>query len=393
MAAKCRSDIISGAASFRERVLSEEEQLQLLTACTHDEIVENLFLGGSYRPIEARQYDFIVQVCPQPCDWQPEAERFAFPLRKNADGQLGVGVQSFDVMLDALRDINRRLVSRQRVLVHCQAGVDRSATVVAAFIVCRFGVDGEMALRFVRHRRYIAEPRDEFREYLLRDFKPVELLGDLSVMKMPQKAVKSGRWVRLEPLEIRHADSIWRNGADDASLYRWLPAGPFKDLDAFTADVAAKIKDPDFVFFAIVDTASGEAWGWGSIMRIDLRNRVCEIGWLLFTKRLQRTRQASEAFALFAAIAFDEMGARRYEWKCNTNNDPSRLCALRLGFTFEGVFRQHMISKGENRDSAWFSILDKEYFGENGLRARYQRYLREENFDEHGSQKKKLSDV
>ncbi len=143
-------------------------------------------------------------------------------------------------------------------------------------------------------------------------------------------------------------------------------------------------------FFAITDNASGTVVGQASYLRIDPGNRVIEVGNIIFTPALQHTVGATEAMFLMARHVFDDLGYRRYEWKCNALNQPSRRAALRLGFTFEGIFRQHMIVKGRNRDTAWFGMLDLEW---PRLRANFEQWLSPDNFDEAGRQKISLSQL
>jgi RimJ/RimL family protein N-acetyltransferase len=143
------------------------------------------------------------------------------------------------------------------------------------------------------------------------------------------------------------------------------------------------------MFFAIVDNASGDAVGYAALMRIDTKNRVIEVGGIMYSPRLQRTPGGTEAMYLLARYVFDDLGYRRYEWKCNALNAPSRGAALRYGFIFEGIFRQHMIVKGRNRDTAWFSMLDSEW---PARKQAFEQWLRPANFDEDGIQKSRLGD-
>ncbi|HEY1493772.1 MAG TPA: GNAT family protein, partial [Candidatus Solibacter sp.] len=147
-----------------------------------------------------------------------------------------------------------------------------------------------------------------------------------------------------------------------------------------------KLEDP--LFFTILDAASGEPAGYCSLMRIEPAHRVIEIGNILYLPRLQRTVGATEAMYLMARYVFEKLGYRRYEWKCDALNAPSRRAALRYGFTFEGIFRQHMLVKGKNRDTAWYSMLDTEW----GERKRaFEDWLDDGNFDSEGRQKRALS--
>src|SRR6185312_12930639 len=162
--------------------------------------------------------------------------------------------------------------------------------------------------------------------------------------------------------------------ADLATFQRWLE------------DAAA---DPARVFFTIIDAASGRATGVACYLRIDPPAGSIEVGHIYYSPLLQRRPAATEAMYLMMRRAFDELGYRRYEWKCDAFNAPSRAAALRLGFTFEGIFRQHMVYRGRARDSAWFSILDSEW---PALKAAFEAWLRPANFDAEGQQKKGLAD-
>jgi len=167
-----------------------------------------------------------------------------------------------------------------------------------------------------------------------------------------------------------------------------MPDGPFTERATFEAHLQAKAISEDPLFFAIVDRKTGLAVGRATLMRIDPPNRVIEVGGIIFTRALQRSRGATEAMYLLARYVFEELGYRRYEWKCNALNEASRRAALRLGFQFEGIFRQHMIIKGRNRDTAWFSMLDSEW---PGRKREFERWLDESNFDSDGNQKTRLN--
>jgi RimJ/RimL family protein N-acetyltransferase len=169
-----------------------------------------------------------------------------------------------------------------------------------------------------------------------------------------------------------------------------MPDGPFIDRAAFEAHVNAKALLEDPLFFAIVDRATGLAAGRATLMRIEPAHGVIEVGGIIYTRALQRSRAATEAMYLFARYVFEDLGYRRYEWKCNALNEASRRAALRLGFTFEGIFRQHMIIKGRNRDTAWFSMLDSEW---PARKQAFEAWLGENNFDAADSQKTKLQPV
>lgn len=205
----------------------------------------------------------------------------------------------------------------------------------------------------------------------------------------PQRIVLDGRYVRLEPLERRHAADIFAVSTmpGGAERYRWL----FSTAPTTLAEVEGRIDqsnvgtDPSYV--AVIDKASGRAVGQQGWMRIRPEHGSIEIGGIYWGLPMARSRLATEALYLFARHAFDDLGYRRFEWKCNNRNEPSKAAATRFGFQFEGVFRQDMIMKGENRDTAWFSILDSEW---PAMRAEYERWLAPDNFDAGGLQKSRL---
>ena len=171
-------------------------------------------------------------------------------------------------------------------------------------------------------------------------------------------------------------------------MWQYLFEGPFADRAAFEVHLKRIAASEDPLFFAILDNASGSALGYASYMRIEPVHRVIEVGSILYTPRLQQTTLATEAMYLMARHVFEDLGYRRYEWKCNALNAPSRRAALRFGFTFEGIFRQHMIVKGRNRDTAWFSMLDSEW---PARKANFERWLDPSNFGVDGRQKVALS--
>ncbi|HEY1942581.1 MAG TPA: GNAT family protein [Roseiarcus sp.] len=211
--------------------------------------------------------------------------------------------------------------------------------------------------------------------------------------KRPERVTLRGRAVTLAPLDAEaHAGALFRAASvgDKDRVWTYLGDGPYADEAVFKANIAAKAQSPDPLFFAVIDNVSGEAVGYQTLMRIDVANRVIEVGNVLYTPALQRTIGATEAQYLSAAYVFDELGYRRYEWKCNDLNAPSKRAALRLGFSFEGVFRQHMIVKGRSRDTAWFAMLDSEW---PARRAAFVRWLAPENFDGEGRQKFSLASL
>ncbi|NBN76923.1 GNAT family N-acetyltransferase [Microvirga tunisiensis] len=210
---------------------------------------------------------------------------------------------------------------------------------------------------------------------------------------LPDGRRLDGRLCRLERLAMeRHASDLFRAWRADAEGRNWtyLAYGPFADeaaLVAFYGDMAART-DP--LFYAIVDQLSGVALGVASFLRMDPAHGVVEVGHISYGPALQRSPLATEAMYLMMRHAFDDLGNRRYEWKCDDRNGPSRRAALRLGFTYEGTFRQAMVYKGRNRDTAWFSVLDSEW---PRLKAAFEAWLDPANFDAAGQQIRRLEDL
>jgi RimJ/RimL family protein N-acetyltransferase len=229
-------------------------------------------------------------------------------------------------------------------------------------------------------------------------------LADWKPVPLPTRAPMQGRTVTLEPLDAEfHAADLWRVVQGSDQVWQWLSDGPFATESALTASIAAKQSASDAVFYAILTDQIGYppsplsttaalrqrvAEGYASFMRIDPAHGVIEVGNILLAPALQRTTAASEAMYLMARHVF-ELGYRRYEWKCNAENLPSRRAAERLGFTFEGVFRQHMVIKGRNRDTAWFAMLDSEW---PARKAAFEAWLDPVNFDADGRQLRTLGD-
>jgi RimJ/RimL family protein N-acetyltransferase len=218
-------------------------------------------------------------------------------------------------------------------------------------------------------------------------------MGELSFRpaRPPERAPIDGASVRLEPLDhTRHGQQLFAaaQGADETWFY--LPYGPFASQADFTRwlDDRAKLDDP--LAFTIIDRAVEAARGIATLMSIEPEHGSIEIGHIWLSPRLQRTRQATEAIFLLARYAFDELGNRRLEWKCDAANAPSRRAAERFGFTFEGVFRQHRVVKGRNRDTAWYSITDAEW---PAVRAAFEAWLEASNFDAAGRQLRSLSEI
>jgi RimJ/RimL family protein N-acetyltransferase len=209
----------------------------------------------------------------------------------------------------------------------------------------------------------------------------------------PPRTPMEGRTVVLEPLDAaRHADDLFDAQAADPTgrMWTYMPAGPFATRADHRAWVESAARSDDPLHFAVVDRADGRAAGTASFLRIDPPSGVIEVGWIAFTPRLQRTVQSTEAMALMMTRVFDELGYRRYEWKCNALNAPSMRAAERLGFTFEGTFRQATIVKGRNRDTAWFSILDGEW---PWAKAAFSAWLDPENHDGARRQRRSLEAI
>jgi RimJ/RimL family protein N-acetyltransferase len=216
---------------------------------------------------------------------------------------------------------------------------------------------------------------------------------EASPAKRPERVPLVGRSITLAPLDVKlHGDDLWANlgGAQHEALWLYLFDGPYSDRAAFDAELERKATSEDYRFFAVTENESQRALGYASYLNIHPAHRSIEVGSILFSRVLQRSRGATEAMYLMARHAFEELDYRRYEWKCNALNQPSRRAALRFGFTFEGIFRQHLVIKGRNRDTAWFSMLDREW---PSRKAAFERWLEPANFDAQGKQKSSLSDL
>jgi len=208
--------------------------------------------------------------------------------------------------------------------------------------------------------------------------------------RRPKRVAITGRYVDVVALDPGvHGDALFHgtSGPGHDVLWAYLFDGPFHDRASFNAALERKAGSEDPLFFAIVDRPSQHAVGLASLMRIEPVHRVVEVGSIVYTPALQRTRGGTEAMYLMARHVFDELDYRRYEWKCNALNAPSRAAALRLGFTFEGIFRQHMIVKGRSRDTAWYSMLDSDW---PSRRRELERWLAPDNFDPDGRQRTRL---
>ncbi len=193
----------------------------------------------------------------------------------------------------------------------------------------------------------------------------------------------------LEPLDAdRHAPALWDAVRGHDEVWSWLADGPYATQTGLHRALKEKQDSTIAVFLAIIPEGTApSAAGYASYMRIEPAHGVVEVGNILLTPVLQRTRAATEAMYLMAKHIFDHLGYRRYEWKCNAGNQPSRRAALRLGFSFEGIFRQHMVIKGCNRDTAWFAMLDHQW---PARRRAFEQWLDPANFDSQGRQKAPL---
>jgi len=214
-----------------------------------------------------------------------------------------------------------------------------------------------------------------------------------STRPLPPRTPLEGRFCRLEPLDAEaHADGLFAAYAvaPDGRNWTYLSFEPFDRLAGYRAWAERYAATTDPLFHAVIDQATGKAVGVASYMRIDTTNGVIETGHLNFSPLLQRRPAATEAMFLMMQRVFDELGYRRYEWKCDSLNAPSRRAAERFGFTFEGVFRQAVVTKGRSRDTAWYAIIDTDW---PALKSAYQAWLSPENFDASGRQHRKLADL
>jgi RimJ/RimL family protein N-acetyltransferase len=204
----------------------------------------------------------------------------------------------------------------------------------------------------------------------------------------PGPVTLEGRHGRVERLAPHHADRLWQQVRDHASIWTYIPgSGPFADRAAFDNWMTGRIAAEDPYAYAIVDR-DARVVGTATLMSIRPAMRVIEVGSIVYAPALQRTPLGTEAQYLLARYAFETLGYRRYEWKCDSLNAPSRRAALRYGFVFEGIFRQHMIINGRNRDTTWFAMLDGEW---PARKTAFERWLAPENFDADGRQIESLS--
>jgi RimJ/RimL family protein N-acetyltransferase len=218
------------------------------------------------------------------------------------------------------------------------------------------------------------------------------VVDPLHQARPPERQTMVGKLVRLEPIDPElHAKSLYELSHEDPGnvwLWDYMPYGPFADLADFTGWLEGCSGSADPLYFAAVDQQTGRASGMTSYLNIVPADARIEVGGIWYIPQLQRTALPTEAMFLMFSRVFDELGYRRVEWKCNDLNEPSKHAARRLGFTYEGRFRQHMIVKGRNRDTAWFSMLDSEW---PAVRVNMERWLSPDNFDADGRQRTSLS--
>jgi RimJ/RimL family protein N-acetyltransferase len=217
-------------------------------------------------------------------------------------------------------------------------------------------------------------------------------VSDWKPVALPPRTSITGRYCRIEPLDVeRHLHDLYDAFSEDAegSLWTYMAVGPFASIDDFQAWMKPASKTNDPLFHALIDLSTGKAVGMAAYMRIKQDVAVIEVGNISYSPRLQRTPTATEAMFLMMKRVFHELGYRRYEWKCDSLNEASRRAAERLGFNFDGLFKQAVIYKGRNRDTAWYSILDSDW---PRLENAYRKWLSVDNFDKKGHQKQRLQE-
>lgn len=209
----------------------------------------------------------------------------------------------------------------------------------------------------------------------------------------PEECVLSGRFCRLERINVeRHVEELFAafQGCHDAHNWTYLPYGPFDTCDEYRDFLVGMADLNDPFHYVVIDQSTKTAVGTVALMRIDTANGVIEVGHVVYSPRMQRTPISTEVMALLQKYVFEDLGYRRLEWKCDSLNVPSRAAAERFGFMLEGVFRQLQVTRGRNRDTAWFSLLDREYAL---YRPAYEAWLAPTNFDDAGLQIRKLADL
>jgi RimJ/RimL family protein N-acetyltransferase len=221
---------------------------------------------------------------------------------------------------------------------------------------------------------------------------PMTTLSDWQPRPRPARVALQGTFCRLEALDPeRHANDLFAAsmapGAEER--FRYLFDSP-QDRPGFDGWIAKAAASEEPLFFAVIDVSTQRCEGRQALMRATPEHGVIEVGNVLWGPAISRTRVATEALFLHARYVFDELGYRRFEWKCNSRNEPSMRAALRFGFTYEGTFRQHMVHKGTNRDTAWFAMLDRDWPSH---RKTFERWLHSNNFDRRGKQKARLEEL
>ena len=209
----------------------------------------------------------------------------------------------------------------------------------------------------------------------------------------PPREPMEGRFCRIEPLDVeRHLDDLWEAYSEDAEgrLWTYMMAGSFDSIEDFRAWMEPACRTDDPLFHALIENATGKAVGMAAYMRIKPEIGVLEVGSITYAPCLQRTPAATEVMYLMMRRVFDELGYRRYEWKCDALNAASRRAAVRLGFSYDGLFEQAIIYKGRTRDTAWYSIIDRDW---PPIARAFRRWLDAENFDEDGRQRRKLQEL
>ncbi len=231
-------------------------------------------------------------------------------------------------------------------------------------------------------------------EHVNRYGQPVgEALPLWAARAFPSRITLTGRFCRVEPLSVaQHLDALYAvyAAAPDSRDWTYMFVGPFRDKEEYRTYLTAVERQQDTQCYVVIDTRTDNAVGTFSLMRVDVNNGVIEVGSVAFSSTLKRTPLATEAHFLLMSYVFEQLRYRRYEWKCDSLNAPSRRAALRLGFTFEGIFRQAVIYKGRTRDTAWFSLLDTEWPQH---KLDFLDWLAQGNFDTEGKQIQSLAAI
>ncbi|MDR5805671.1 GNAT family protein [Caballeronia sp. LZ001] len=215
-----------------------------------------------------------------------------------------------------------------------------------------------------------------------------DAVTDWKTRERPARIVIEGTHCKIVPLDVdAHAQDLF-HAYSEPSDWTYLFTGPFKEFAAFRTYLTQAAASADPMHYAVIDKSSGKAVGTFALMRIEPVHGVIEVGSVTFSPLLKQTRISTEAQYLLMRYVFEALQYRRYEWKCDSLNAPSRKTALRLGFEFEGIFRQAIVYKGRNRDTAWYSIIDKDW---PTVRAAYERWLADDNFDADGKQRASLA--